>query len=139
MPIDYKEYHPKWHLISRLIRYHRAKNRCEWCGAPNGEIIARGAKGTQFENTYMVDEGYVYDANNGKYLGRYKGSDYLEDRFTKVVLTVAHLDHDKTNNRFWNLAALCQKCHLGYDLHRHIRKRKYGEGEGQMKINFNDL
>lgn len=28
------------------------------------------------------------------------------------VLTVAHLDDDKANARWWNLAALCQVCHL---------------------------
>jgi len=28
------------------------------------------------------------------------------------VLTVAHLDDDKANCRWWNLAALCQVCHL---------------------------
>lgn len=28
------------------------------------------------------------------------------------VLTVAHLDDDKSNCRWWNLAALCQVCHL---------------------------
>ena len=28
------------------------------------------------------------------------------------ILTVHHLDGDKANSRWWNLAALCQKCHL---------------------------
>ena len=28
------------------------------------------------------------------------------------VLTVHHLDCDKSNCRWWNLAALCQRCHL---------------------------
>lgn len=28
------------------------------------------------------------------------------------ILTVHHLDGDKANCRWWNLAALCQKCHL---------------------------
>lgn len=28
------------------------------------------------------------------------------------ILTVHHLDHDKTNCKWWNLAALCQRCHL---------------------------
>jgi hypothetical protein len=28
------------------------------------------------------------------------------------VLTVHHLDGDKANNRWWNLAVLCQRCHL---------------------------
>jgi hypothetical protein len=28
------------------------------------------------------------------------------------VLTVHHLDGDKANSAWWNLAALCQRCHL---------------------------
>ena len=31
---------------------------------------------------------------------------------TGYVLTVHHLDGDKSNNADWNLAALCQRCHL---------------------------
>lgn len=45
---------------------------------------------------------------------------------SKVVLTVAHIDHDTTNNRFHNLAALCQRCHLNHDRHQHAFYRKYG-------------
>ena len=47
---------------------------------------------------------------------------------SKVVLTIAHLDHDKEN---WEvsddrLRAWCQRCHLAYDLPRHVANRKYG-------------
>lgn len=28
------------------------------------------------------------------------------------ILTVHHLDGDKANNAWWNLLALCQRCHL---------------------------
>ena len=38
---------------------------------------------------------------------------------SKVVLTVAHLDHDETNHDRTNLRALCQKCHLTYDAKHH--------------------
>ncbi len=31
------DYHPKWSLISRLVRKHRAKDKCEQCGAANWE------------------------------------------------------------------------------------------------------
>jgi hypothetical protein len=101
MPIDYKEYHPKWRLISKLIRFTRAKNKCEWCDAENGKPHPKTG--------------------------------------STVVLTVAHIDHDKTNNRFNNLAALCQKCHLGHDIKQHVDNRKYGrnwKGEHQIKIQF---
>lgn len=38
----------------------------------------------------------------------------------RVVLTVAHLDHDTTNNDPANLRALCQRCHLDWDLDHHM-------------------
>ena len=34
------------------------------------------------------------------------------DQRTGHVLTVAHLDNVKSNCEDWNLAALCQRCHL---------------------------
>lgn len=41
----------------------------------------------------------------------------VNEREIKIIITIAHLDHDETN---WNvkderLAALCQRCHLRYD------------------------
>lgn len=47
---------------------------------------------------------------------------------SKVVLTVAHLNHIKADVRDENLAALCQGCHLGYDAKNHALNRKYGRG-----------
>jgi len=52
---------------------------------------------------------------------------------SKVVLTVAHLDHDKSNNDFFNLRALCQRCHLRYDLKRHINNRAKNRLDKQKK------
>lgn len=43
---------------------------------------------------------------------------------SKVVLTVAHLDHDTTNNRPENLRAWCQRCHLTYDAEHHAANRR---------------
>ncbi len=43
---------------------------------------------------------------------------------SRVVLTIAHIDQDKTNNGYCNLAALCQRCHLGHDRPHHIANRK---------------
>ena len=132
MPVDYKEYHPKWSLISRLIRFKRAKNRCEKCGRKNYLIIDKETgkypdrwKWECFhEDLYTRHSGWTYSALLKKY------------RFTKIVLTVAHLDHDKENNRFNNLAALCQRCHLKHDLPHHINNRKYGRNwkRSQLKL-----
>ncbi len=40
---------------------------------------------------------------------------------SRVVLTVAHLDHDPRNCADGNLRALCQLCHLRYDAAEHAR------------------
>jgi hypothetical protein len=135
MPINYKEYHPKWSLISRLIRFKRAKNRCEKCGVANGLVIKR------------IGLGVWRDPNKGEwnllqdYLYRLKFSykdSVKKAGLTIIVLTVAHLDHDKTNNRFWNLSALCQSCHLHHDKAHHAANRKYGRNykKDQIKLNF---
>ncbi len=124
MPINYKEYHPKWSLISRLIRFFRAKNKCEWCDAPNGRLIYRPIKGSP--KWELWPEGMQSEALT---LDGYKS--------VKIVLTVAHIDHNKTNNRFKNLAALCQRCHLKHDIKHHCANRKYGrnhKGNHQLKL-----
>jgi hypothetical protein len=40
---------------------------------------------------------------------------------SRVVLTVAHLDHDPTHNERRNLRVLCQRCHLTWDARFHAR------------------
>lgn len=40
---------------------------------------------------------------------------------SKVVLTVAHLDHTPENCEPDNLKAMCQRCHLNYDKHHHAQ------------------
>ena len=100
MPIDYKNYHPKWSLISHLIRFVRAGNKCEQCQAEN----------------------YQPHPLTG----------------SKVILTVAHLDHDRSHNRFYNLAALCQRCHLMHDMAQHIYNRRYGRNWKDNQIRFID-
>jgi hypothetical protein len=42
----------------------------------------------------------------------------------KRTLTVAHLNHDTTDNRPENLAAWCAPCHLRYDAQHHAETRK---------------
>ena len=40
---------------------------------------------------------------------------------SRVVLTVAHLDHNTANNDLANLRALCQACHLRHDARLHAQ------------------
>jgi 5-methylcytosine-specific restriction endonuclease McrA len=110
--------YPKdWKAISKRIREERAGNRCERCKAPNGKTVVRGEDSDA--GTYMLEEGEVHDDETGKYLGRARGPEYQGGRFVRIVLTVAHLDHDPTNNADENLKALCQRCHLSHDREQH--------------------
>jgi hypothetical protein len=97
MPVDKKRYPTNWPKVSLLIR-RIAGWCCEWCKIPNGVPLPSGRAG-------------------------------------KVVLTVAHLGtpyadgrlgnkHDKHDIRRENLAALCQACHLRYDLDEHMEHAK---------------
>jgi hypothetical protein len=42
---------------------------------------------------------------------------------SKVILTVAHLNHDTQDNRDENLMAMCQLHHLRYDAKHHAETR----------------
>lgn len=123
MPCNYSEYHPKWTLIRLLIR-KRAAECCEKCGVPNRSIIYRPKKG--LPDWKLMPEAHEADA---------MGLDGV--KFTKIILTIAHLDRDKTNNRFNNLAALCQRCHLKHDIKQHVANRRYGrnhKSKHQLRI-----
>lgn len=98
MPINYKEYHPKWTLIVRLIRRRT--------------ILTNGIDCCEGSPAYPECRAENYKPHPAT------GS--------KVVLTTAHLDGDKTNNRFDNLRRLCQRCHLKHDIGHHVMNRKYG-------------
>jgi 5-methylcytosine-specific restriction endonuclease McrA len=50
----------------------------------------------------------------------------------RVVLTVAHLNHDTADNRPENLRAMCQRCHLRYDSPMH--KKRAAETRRQKRI-----
>lgn len=111
-PENRDRYPPDWKEISARVR-DDAGQRCEWCRAPNGETIARG-KGDD-AGTYMLEGGETYHDTTGKYLGLRRGSEYDAARFVRVILTVAHMDHQPENCERENLKALCQKCHNAYD------------------------
>jgi hypothetical protein len=131
MPIDYKQYHPNWKAISLRIRKERAGDKCEWCGVPNGSIGNRGKDG----KWYTGEEISNMNSDCGWALFGHLAEPY---RTFKIVLTVAHLDHDKANNEDSNLAALCQRCHLNYDRPRHVenRRRNAAKRKGQTEMDI---
>lgn len=118
MPIDYKKYHAKWKIISKYIREIRANNCCEFCGVKNGSIIKVAATVTTLD---LFDS----ELKNKK-----------TQKQSKVVLTVAHLDHDVNNNHTSNLRALCQRCHLSYDAKHHADSRRFGRYYKERQLNL---
>lgn len=99
MPIDYSKYPPNWKTEIRPRILARAGNCCEWCGVHNRGTGRRIADGT-WEPSHFGP--------------------------SRIVLTVAHLDHDPENHDVQDdrLAALCQYCHLRYDAAEKARRRK---------------
>lgn len=140
MPCDYSKYPPNWKTEIRPSILRRAGDRCEQCGIKNYSMILRGEWCGRA--VYQDGDGWIFDAANSDKIG----GDYLGEvdktgrrKMTKIVLTVAHLDHDTANNRPENLKALCQKCHLNYDsdLHRTNARKSFERVRGLISL-FSD-
>jgi hypothetical protein len=120
MPINYRDYPANWKTEIRPAILKRADNKCENCGVPINSLIIRF-----WDDTWEV----LYDKENlDKMYDAAKeilktAMAFINIKCTKIVLTIAHLDHDVTNNDHNNLKALCQKCHLSYDKHHHQETR----------------
>jgi hypothetical protein len=128
MPIDYKKYPPNWltEIRPRIIK--RAKNICE-CDGCNfkhlEEVWAVKYRGRttgwfrDFEeaNTMPKTIESRYDKNK-------KCKTIPNPKKVKVILTIAHLDHDETNMNVSDdrLKAMCQLCHLRYDAKEKYRR-----------------
>lgn len=122
MPIrpEYKWLYPiDWPQLSAVIRFKRAKGRCEECGRPHGREIKHLGDGRWWD-----EEEQIWRNGRGRPLRSVAQiSKDVVVRKTKVVLATAHLDHDPTNNRPKNLKALCQRCHMIHDREEHRRRR----------------
>lgn len=57
------------------------------------------------------------------YCFRLHGALIEPDRPSRVVLTIAHLDHTPEHCDDSNLKAMCQRCHLAYDADHHAQTR----------------
>lgn len=102
MPMDISRYPNDWIEISNYIRFERAQGQCECSG------------------------------ECGKHEGRCEAvhNDHHPITGSRVVLTTAHLGtdtgdkHDKMDVRPENLKAMCQRCHLIFDLSDHLAHAK---------------
>lgn len=121
MPIDYSRYPPNWKSEIRPRILDRDKHCCKECGVPNYFEGIRTIEGIVTLDQYMIDHGTMHLAMLEDKYG--KGHNKLG--VIKIVLTIAHLDHDEEN---WNvkddrLAAMCQRCHLRYDSAEKVNRR----------------
>lgn len=101
MPCDYSKYPPNWktEIVPRIL------SRAGEVRGNDGQIIVEAkCEKCEVKNHSTKENG------------------------TRVVLTIAHLDHDSENHDVQDerLRAWCQACHLRCDRHRHVAKRKYG-------------
>lgn len=87
MPFHKDKYPADWSAISKRIRA-RSHGQCE-CVGECGLHHAHRCEERQYQQAKWA-----------------KG---------KIVLTVAHLNHDGMDCRDENLRAMCQRCHLRYD------------------------
>jgi hypothetical protein len=117
MPIDYKKYPKDWKEIRKRI-LKRAKNKCEFCGLKNGAVVYRARVNRKIEWFKTLKQ-------LRKAVPQIEMFDFYKKYTTKVVLTIAHLDHDETNHEVTDdrLRALCQMCHLRYDVKEKHRRR----------------
>ena len=100
MPIrasQLRRYPFNWKAISFRIRFDRAAGRCECAGECD---LHRGRRCTEV---------------HGQQASYARG---------KIVLTVAHLNHQPEDCRDENLRAMCQRCHLRYDREHHALTRR---------------
>lgn len=125
MPIDYSRYPPNWRseIVPRIRE--RAGDCCEQCGVANGASLWSVPLKLQDKGRYKVKRIWVSNDSDMERLRvlALHSSDCRIKR-VKVVLTVAHLDHDETNHDVCDtrLKALCQSCHLTYDAAEKYRR-----------------
>jgi hypothetical protein len=105
MPIDYKRYPKNWKTEIRPRILKRADDKCEFCDVENYEIIRRYKSNT----AWFIYENTLNKLPNNKTISKYY------HKPIKIILTIAHLDQDISNNADENLKALCQRCHLNHD------------------------
>lgn len=137
-PWNRKDYPDNWEDIVARIK-HRAGNRCEGspafpdCRLLNGSVIRREKDGHVREPS-AVEWQMIYDKI--RLAGINFAASVKLHGFTRVVLTIGHVNHDKENHdvRDEDLKAWCQKCHLNFDKIHHSESRKYGRNHKKNNL-----
>lgn len=137
MPCDYSKYSSDWKQIRTRI-LERAEHRCEECHVPNYAWIWRDSYG----NWHDAGEQTLREAGHEKtpftIACTFADGRVGQIIVIRIILTVAHLDHNIDNNADNNLKAFCQWHHLRHDKDHHARNaattrwRKKSEGQGEL-------
>lgn len=123
MPVDYSKYPPNWksEIVPRILA--RANHRCERCGAANNtQVTSLKLKLQDQDGRYKLKAFWV--TSRPDLLRMRPFAHPGSEKTVRVVLTIAHLDHDETNHDVSDdrLQAMCQYCHLNYDAKEKYRR-----------------
>ena len=119
-PENKARYPANWSEIRTHI-LERANHRCEECGVKN-HVYRNNKTGEVTSNDMQAETWTCCDG----------------DKVTRIVLTIAHLDHTPENCSDENLRALCQRCHLRYDAGHHAQTRSRTRREGKAVADLFD-
>ena len=134
MPIDYNNYPNNWLTEIRPRILARANNKCEMpgCDFRHGEMVWSVRIGNRligwFRDTEQAVDPELPERQQNNFRRR------MRCKQVRVVLTIAHLDHDETNHQVQDdrLKAACQLCHLRFDKHEKARRRKSRKEQIQL-------
>lgn len=138
MPIkaENRARYPKdWPEISQSIRL-RADHRCEFCRVPDQELGGRSPAGVWHKAKPLGENLLRLEWPREGTHAWCAGYDLAQLRIVRIVLTVAHLDHQPENCDPANLKALCQRCHNLYDA---PHRRKNAAATNRAKKAAGDL
>ena len=131
MPIDYKRYPPNWktEIVPRILK--RAKNHCEGCNVKNYAVVWSVKHRGRVKWYRSLKRAEKADRT----MEMRRGKIPENPKKVRVVLTIAHLDHDETNHDVSDdrLKALCQLCHLRYDAKEKYRRIQSKRDENNRK------
>lgn len=119
MPIDYNRYPPNWLKEIRPRIIARANNKCECCGLKHKQVVYAIKLKINDNGNYKLKTIWFRVKEDAE------REDLLKNlKEVRVILTIAHLDHDETNHdvKDERLKAMCQICHLRYDAKEKYRR-----------------
>jgi len=120
MPYDHRQYDPLWLEKIRPDILKRDNYHCSFCGVPHKSYIHRERNG----KWYQIP---IADLEQEK---------SLKVKIVRIILVIAHMDHNIKNNDYNNLRALRQRCHLNYDrpIHKVLRKATFAAKRRQLRL-----